>query len=112
MKYKASPDEALIKMLEENELPFTVMMKHGSMTLEYFAPQEIDTQTPHKQDEIYIIIKGHSSFYRNGEHISCKKNDVLFVPAGMEHYFENFSDDFATWVIFYGPDGGEENDQG
>jgi mannose-6-phosphate isomerase-like protein (cupin superfamily) len=109
MKYKASPDEALIKLLEENELPFTVLMQHGTMTLEYFAPQEKDTQTPHKQDEIYVIIKGHSTFFRDGERISCKKNDVLFVPAGMEHYFENFSHDFATWVIFYGPDGGEAN---
>lgn len=108
MKYKVSPDEALMKLLQEEEFPFTVVMRHGTMTIEYFAPQEIDTQTPHKQDEIYVIIKGHSSFFRNGERVACKKGDVLFVPAGMEHYFENFSDDFATWVIFYGPEGGEK----
>jgi mannose-6-phosphate isomerase-like protein (cupin superfamily) len=105
MKYKISPDEALLKLLKENEYPFTVMMKHGSMTIEYFAPQETDTQTPHKQDEIYVIIHGHSTFYRDGE---CKHGDILFVPAGMEHRFENFSDDFVVWVIFYGPDGGEK----
>jgi mannose-6-phosphate isomerase-like protein (cupin superfamily) len=33
--------------------------------------------------------------------------DVLFVPAGVEHRFEDFSDDFVTWVVFYGPEGGE-----
>ena len=33
--------------------------------------------------------------------------DMLFVPAGTVHRFEDFSDDFATWVIFYGPEGGE-----
>lgn len=107
MKYKVSPDEALKKLLEEHEFPFTVLMKHGSMTLEYFAPQETDTQTPHKQDEIYVIISGHSTFCCERERCSCKRGDILFVPAGMEHYFENFSDDFATWVIFYGPEGGE-----
>ena len=107
MKYKVTADEGLKEILQQEEFPFAVMMQHGTMTIEYFAPQEVDTQTPHKQDEIYVIIKGHSTFYRNGERISCKKNDVLFVPAGMEHYFENFSDDFATWVIFYGPEGGE-----
>jgi len=32
---------------------------------------------------------------------------VLFVPARVEHRFEEFSDDFATWVIFWGPKGGE-----
>jgi hypothetical protein len=25
----------------------------------------------------------------------------------MPHRFEDFTDDFATWVIFYGPEGGE-----
>lgn len=109
MKYKASPDEALIKLLKEHEYPFTVMMNHGTMTIEYFAPQEVDTQTPHKQDEIYVVIHGHSTFYRDDEKTSCRKGDIIFVPAGMEHHFENFSDDFAVWVIFYGPDGGEKN---
>lgn len=107
MTYKLTAEDALKQLLQQTEFPFTVMMKHGTMTIEYFAPQETDTQTPHKQDEIYVIIKGHATFYRDGEKTSCRKNDVLFVPAGMEHRFENFSDDFATWVIFYGVDGGE-----
>ena len=29
------------------------------------------------------------------------------AAAGVEHRFENFSDDFAVWVFFYGPEGGE-----
>jgi mannose-6-phosphate isomerase-like protein (cupin superfamily) len=108
MTFKLTADDALKQLLEQSEFPFTVMMKHGTMTIEYFAPQDVDTQTPHKQDEIYVIIKGHSTFIRNRERTTCKKNDILFVPAGMEHHFENFSDDFAVWVIFYGPDGGEK----
>jgi hypothetical protein len=33
----------------------------------------------------------------------------LFAPAGLVHRFEEFSDDFATWVVFWGPKGGESN---
>ena len=55
------------------------------MTIEYFAPKKVDTQNPHKQDEIYVIIKGHGIFYRNGERTSFKEHDLLFVPPGMEH---------------------------
>jgi mannose-6-phosphate isomerase-like protein (cupin superfamily) len=109
MKYKVAPDEGLKQLLGQSELPFTVVMRHGTMTIEYFAPQQVDTQTPHKQDEIYIIVKGHGRFCIDGERTTCKKGDILFVPAGMEHRFENFSDDFATWVIFYGPEGGEQD---
>jgi len=108
MKFKISPKEANEKLLEDNEFPFVVVMKHGTMSLEYFAPVKTDTQTPHKQDEIYVVVKGDGFFFREGERVACKKGDVLFVPAGMDHRFENFSDDFATWVIFYDPDGGEE----
>ena len=32
---------------------------------------------------------------------------MLFVEAGVDHRFVDFSDDFETWVIFWGPDGGE-----
>jgi hypothetical protein len=39
--------------------------------------------------------------------VAFGSGDMLFVPARMEHRFEDFSDDFATWVMFYGPAGGE-----
>jgi mannose-6-phosphate isomerase-like protein (cupin superfamily) len=37
-----------------------------------------------------------------------EKGDLLFVPARQPHRFENFSWDLQAWVIFYGPEGGEE----
>jgi mannose-6-phosphate isomerase-like protein (cupin superfamily) len=109
MPLKISLPEAIQKLKDENEFPFTVVMKHGSMSVEYFAPADMDTQTPHKQDELYVIASGSSTFFRNGERVDCNAGDVLFVPAGVEHRFENFTSYFATWVIFYGPDGGENN---
>ena len=33
--------------------------------------------------------------------------DCLFAAAGEVHRFEQFSDDLAVWVFFYGPEGGE-----
>ena len=107
MNFKLTPEEADALLRKQDEFPFTVLMKNGTMTVEYFAPKGIDAQKPHLQDEIYVVVSGSGMFYRNGESVSCKKGDLLFVPAGMEHRFENFSEDFATWVIFYGPDGGE-----
>jgi mannose-6-phosphate isomerase-like protein (cupin superfamily) len=88
-------------------LPFVNLLQHGTMTIEYYAPVGVDEQTPHKKDELYVIAKGSGIFNRNGETISFNEGDVLFVPAGMEHRFEEFSEGFATWVIFYGPNGGE-----
>lgn len=98
--------QALQKLQQQDE-PFAIMMQQGTMTVEYFAPRGIDTQSPHKQDEIYIITSGHAGFYRNGEMVSCKANDILFVPKGMPHHFVDMSHDFGTWVIFYGEESAE-----
>ena len=105
-KSKISLTDAIEKLKLQKDQVSTLMMKRGMMSVEYFAPHLSDTQSPHSQDELYIIVRGHGDFYRDGKILDCKAGDLLFVPAGMSHHFENFSDDFATWVIFYGPDGG------
>lgn len=85
----------------------TQVMAHGTMTVEIFAPKETDFQTPHEQDELYVIMSGSGEFQVNGETSPFVPGDVLFVAAGVEHRFTHFTPDFATWVIFYGPKGGE-----
>ena len=107
-KFAYSIAEAREALLVKSGEKFVQLLQNGSMQVEYYAPGTIDEQTPHRQDELYIIASGSSGFYRGGTTIHCEKGDIIFVPAGMEHRFINISADFATWVIFYGPDGGEQ----
>jgi len=46
-------------------------------------------------------------FVDGADRYSFAPGDVLFVPAGRSHHFEEFSDDLAVWVLFWGPEGGE-----
>ena len=55
-----------------------------------------------------MVIAGSGEFTCAGRRQDFTAGEVLFVPAGVEHRFENFSDDFSTWVLFYGPAGGED----
>jgi len=87
-----------------------LLMRHGTMTLRYYAPRGHDPQKPHAQDELYVVLSGRGTFMRNGERVPFVPGDVLFAAAGDEHRFEDFSDDFETWVVFYGAEGGEEGD--
>lgn len=87
--------------------PFVELLAHGTMLVEVFAPVGTDDQQPHEQDELYVVISGSGHFVRGDERSAFGPHDVLFVPAGMEHRFVDFTDDFATWVIFWGPTGGE-----
>lgn len=88
--------------------PSSVLMQRGSMVLKAFAPRSPDRQQPHGQDELYLVHSGTAQFVRAGKSESVQAGDALFVAAGIAHRFESFSEDFATWVVFYGPQGGEQ----
>ena len=53
-------------------------------------------------------MSGRGDFRNGAVSHPFQPGDVLFVAAGVEHAFENFSDDLYVWVMFYGPPGGEE----
>jgi mannose-6-phosphate isomerase-like protein (cupin superfamily) len=79
----------------------------GSVELELYAPNGHDPQKPHRRDEIYFVVRGKGTFFSSNKRHTVEAGSFLFVPAGQLHRFEDFSDDFAVWVLFYGPDGGE-----
>lgn len=82
-------------------------LRHGTMKVGLYAPHDEDTQGPHKQDELYIVVSGSGDFVKGDERRQFVAQDVIFVEAGAIHRFEKFSRNFATWVIFWGPSGGE-----
>lgn len=86
---------------------FIELFRHGSMSAEIYRPLGHDPQQPHEQDEIYVVISGTGIFQNGEDRYPFRAGDFLFVPAGREHRFLEFSGDFMTWVIFYGSSGGE-----
>ena len=86
---------------------YGVLLEHGSLQIGYYRPAGFDPQQPHAKDEVYIVQSGHGHFVLGDERRPFSPGEALFVPAGVIHRFEDFSDDFAAWVIFYGPAGGE-----
>lgn len=84
-----------------------VGLANGSMSVKLFAPRGIDHQSPHAQDEVNFVIEGRGTFAVDGERHAVEPGCALFVPAGVAHRFEDFTPNFQTWVVFYGPEGGE-----
>ena len=84
--------------------PFT----HGTMRLGLYAPRGHDPQQPHEQDELYFVLSGTGTFVHGDARSAFGPGDALFVAAGVEHRFAEFSNDFEAWVVFWGPAGGED----
>jgi oxalate decarboxylase/phosphoglucose isomerase-like protein (cupin superfamily) len=83
------------------------VFKHGSLEAELYSPRGSDRQRPHARDEVYVVARGEGLFFDGSARHKVESGSFIFVPAGQEHRFEQFTSDFAVWVFFYGPVGGE-----
>ena len=108
MNNKEISIEIAANRLKERKELFTEIFKHGTLVVEFYKPEKVDNQKPHDRDEFYVVASGTGVFYNGGNRWKFKPGDFLFVPAGVEHRFEEFTDDFSTWVFFYGPMGGKK----
>jgi len=69
--------------------------------LVFFAPHGPAHQTCHDEDEFYFIVRRKGEIVVDGDRNACESGDAFYVPAKVEHRFENFSEDFATWAVFF-----------
>ncbi|MEO5627147.1 MAG: cupin domain-containing protein [Dokdonella sp.] len=102
-------DAALAQLPTAEGKRFVTLFEHGTLALELYAPRGHDPQQPHTRDELYVVAQGAGTFLCSGVRTSFKAGDALFVPARAVHRFEDFNDDLAVWVMFYGPEGGENS---
>lgn len=105
--YHGTLDDALARLPEPGGKRSATVFRHGTLDLKVYAPRGEDPQLPHDLDEVYIVVSGSGWFVNGDERHRFGPGDVMFVPARQEHRFEAFTDDFVTWVVFYGPEGGE-----
>ena len=96
-----------LQELDGHDQLFRELFNHGSLSVEIYKPEKVDWQKPHRRDELYVVISGSGYFVNGNSREAFEAGELLFVPAGVVHRFESFTDDFATWVMFYGPEGGE-----
>ena len=87
--------------------PYVIAFDHGTMSVGLYAPVGLDPQTPHEQDEVYIVRSGSGTLVIDDKRVAATAGTALFVPARVKHRFEDLSADFSTWAVFWGPSGGE-----
>ena len=60
----------------------------------------VDDQTPHDEDEIYVVTAGRARITTPHGAAGVNPGSVIFVPAGEEHHFIDVTEDLALLVVF------------
>jgi mannose-6-phosphate isomerase-like protein (cupin superfamily) len=78
--------------------------RHMSAGLYALGPGDLDTQQPHQQDEIYVVMSGRASVTVGNETTHVARGTVLHVPAGVPHRFHHVTEDLRVLVVFSPPE--------
>ena len=65
----------------------------------------VDDQTPHTEDEIYVVKTGRATLVTTSGTAPVGPGSVIYVPAGEEHRFTDVTEDLALIVVFAPPYG-------
>lgn len=108
MSKRPPSPQAPISLIPLREvLLYAPVFHRGQLNLDLYAPRNRDYQQAHDHDELYCIVEGSGWFSNGARRHRFEAGDCLFVPAGVQHRFESFDDQLRTWVMFWGPGGGE-----
>jgi quercetin dioxygenase-like cupin family protein len=59
-----------------------------------------DPQKPHKEDEMYYVVRGHARVLAGTEDRAINEGSVIFVAAGVEHRFYDITEELVVLVFF------------
>jgi mannose-6-phosphate isomerase-like protein (cupin superfamily) len=71
-----------------------------SLGIYRLAAGQEDLQTPHHEDEVYVVLQGRAVLRAGDREVPALPGSVLFVEAEAEHRFERIEEDFAALVVF------------
>ena len=59
-----------------------------------------DPQKPHREDEVYYVVRGRVRMQIGSEHAQVRAGSVIFVEAEAEHRFYDIAEELEVLVFF------------
>jgi len=93
--------DLLARLPQSDDPGYVIAFEDQKIEAGIYQPDQVDRQTPHDEDELYVVLKGQGTLCLEQEEYNVEEGDLLFVPAKAEHRFKDFTDDFVVWAFFY-----------
>jgi mannose-6-phosphate isomerase-like protein (cupin superfamily) len=101
MSYFFHIDDLARQRAEKNRLYFEFLRVPAMSAGVYVLPEGgTDPQKPHREDEMYYVVRGRARMQIGSEHSEVRAGSVIFVEAGMEHRFYDILEELEVLVFF------------
>ncbi len=86
---------------EKNKLYFEFLRVPAMSAGVYVLPKGgTDPQEPHREDEMYYVVRGRARMQIGSEHAEVRAGSILFVEANLEHRFYDIREELEILVFF------------
>ena len=94
--------ESLLRRRAEGGRPYLEFLRAGTMSVGIYALSAggVDGQSPHDQDEVYVVVRGQACMTIGDETHEVAPGTTIFVPAGVPHRFHDIADELHVLVVF------------
>ena len=99
-----SPADALTRLPGPAGERFVALFRQGSLEVELYAPRGRDAQTPHRRDEVYVVVSGRGVLVVEDDRNEVGPGSVVSVDHGADHHFADITEDLTLLVVFAPPE--------
>ena len=94
-------DDLARQRSEKNKLYFEFLRVPAMSSGVYVLPVGgTDPQKPHREDEMYYVVRGRARMRVGSDHSEVRPGSVIFVEAELEHCFYDILEELEVLVFF------------
>ncbi len=94
-------DDLTRRRVGENKLYLEFLRVPAMSAGVYVLPKGgADPQKPHREDEMYYVVRGRARMQIGSEHAEVRSGSVIFVEAELEHRFYDIQEEIEVLVFF------------
>ena len=93
---------ALLENVRRGELDYREFLRSSSLSCAiYHLPVgSRDMQSPHDEDELYLVLDGRARLRIDGDEHPVTKDTLLYVRASCDHAFFDIEEDLTVLAFF------------
>jgi len=92
----------LADRLEQDGTSYAEVLSEESMRVELARYPNPEPKTPHREDELYVVLSGSGMVHVGTETYSVEEGDIVYVEQGLEHDFFDIDEEITALVVFTG----------
>jgi mannose-6-phosphate isomerase-like protein (cupin superfamily) len=88
--------------------PWAEVVRSGALSAGVYrvAAGAADGQSPHDEDEVYVVTAGRAELDVDGTRTAVRPGSVAYVPSRVPHRFVDVTEDLEVAVVFAPPESG------